>query len=46
MMLQMDFFMSIPAIPQYNGTRVVCRAQIDGFPYENTPVATLIIIMD
>ena len=37
--------LTIPAIPEYNGTEVVCVATfIDGSPSEVTPPANLIII--
>ena len=37
--------LTIPAIPEYNGTEVVCEATfIDGSPREVTPLADLIII--
>ena len=38
--------LTIPAIPEYNGTEVVCVATFfDGSPSEVTPPADLIIIM-
>ena len=36
--------LTIPAIPEYNGTEVVCRATLDGSPLEVTPPADLIVI--
>ena len=35
--------LTIPAIPVYNRTEVVCRATLEGSPLEVTPSATLII---
>ena len=39
--------LTIPAIPVYNGTQVVCRANFDdGSPFETTPpVMTLILLI-
>ncbi|MCG8621986.1 MAG: hypothetical protein MJE68_08340, partial [Proteobacteria bacterium] len=38
--------LTIPAIPQYNGTEIVCVATfIDGSPSEVTPPANLIVVI-